>query len=124
MEVPHGSWFLLSCHSHLLRIPGKKLITQDRNTTKTIIHTYFDRNLRNYNYEEVSYAADCRLYQPEQQDPLANIRYAFFDLFAFAHAAGWLIKTLVVRDPKIIFFQSVAFELIEYSLRDVLNNFK
>lgn len=55
---------------------------------------------------------------------VTKIRHSFFDLFAFAHATGWFIKTLVVRDPKIIFFQSVAFELIEYSLRDTLNNFK
>lgn len=52
------------------------------------------------------------------------MRFAFFDIFAFAHAAGWFIKTLVVRDPKIIIFESLAFELVEYSLRDVLNNFK
>lgn len=34
------------------------------------------------------------------------------------------MKTLIVRDPKIILFESLAFELVEYSLRDVLNNFK
>ena len=53
-----------------------------------------------------------------------TLRYAFFDLFAFAHAAGWFVKTLVVRDPKIIIFQSALFEVVEYSLRNVMNNFK
>lgn len=45
-------------------------------------------------------------------------------MFAFAHAAGWFIKTLVVRDFKMVLFHSIVFELIEYSLRNVLNNFK
>jgi phosphatidylserine synthase 2 len=47
-----------------------------------------------------------------------------FDIFAFAHVGGWLIKALVIRDFKIVLFQSLVFEVLEYSLRDVLNNFK
>jgi hypothetical protein len=45
-------------------------------------------------------------------------------LFAVAHAAGWFFKTLVCRDLKLVLFSSVAFELVEYALRDTLNNFK
>jgi len=89
-----------------------------------IIRTYFDPNLGSHNYQEVSYGQDCRIYAPEKEDPWGNVSHAFFDLFAIAHAAGWFFKTLVCRDLKLVLFSSVAFELIEYALRDTLNNFK
>lgn len=75
----------------------------------SIIHTYFDRDLERHNYEEVSYGTDCRLYAGDQEDPLANFKHTFFDIFAFAHAAGWLAKTLVARDLKLILMASVTF---------------
>lgn len=78
--------------------------TQDKESTVGTIHTYFDRGLKNYKYDEISYGADCRIYAKEKEDPFGNVRFAFFDIFAFAHAAGWFIKTLVVRDVKIVLF--------------------
>ena len=46
------------------------------------------------------------------------------DWFAVAHFLGWFAKTLICRDVKLLMFMSVSFEMIEYSLRNTLNNFK
>lgn len=40
----------------------KCMIIQDKENVMNTIHTYFDRGLKNYNYQEVSYGADCRIY--------------------------------------------------------------
>jgi phosphatidylserine synthase 2 len=61
---------------------------------------------------------------PESEAPWGNFSNAFFDLFAVAHTLGWFGKMIICRDLKLVLFSSVFFELIEYSLRDVLNNFK
>ena len=65
----------------------------------------------------MSYGQSCEIDR-------STLYHSCFDLFALAHFLGWFFKTLICRDLKLIFFASVSFELIEYSLRNVLNNFK
>lgn len=49
---------------------------------------------------------------------------ACFDIFTFGHLIGWFYKTLVLRDFKVLMVASIIFEAVEFSLRNVLNNFK
>ena len=46
------------------------------------------------------------------------------DVFALGHFLGWFSKTIIIRDYKLLMFASISFEAIEFSLRNVLNNFK
>jgi hypothetical protein len=91
--------------------------TQTRDDTMRQITAYIDPSLAFVNYEEVSYASDCSLSKE-------TLLHSCFDLFALAHFLGWFVKTLICRDVKLIMFESILFEVVEYSLRDVLNNFK
>lgn len=109
MESNNRYELFLPRYSYLFYLPSNLNIIQNKNSTIEAIRTYFDPSLKDYNYEEISYGTDCRIYASDKEDPYANIRFAFFDMFAFAHAAGWFIKTLVVRDVKLIIFESVAF---------------
>ena len=73
---------------------------------------------------EQSYAADCRLYTPE--DPhsrFARLKEVVFDIFVVAHVLGWIGKALVLRDYKILWAISVMFELMELTFRHWLLNF-
>lgn len=73
---------------------------------------------------ERNYAVDCRVFTPE--DPVSsfrNVRDAIKDEFFVAHAIGWLVKTLMLRDIKLALFCSVLFETLELSLRHILPNF-
>lgn len=76
--------------------------------------------------EERDYAADCRIYTPEKgprlRDKFSNI-WESFDLFVFCHLAGWFVKAMVIRDAKLLWFNSLLFEWMEISLRHILPNF-
>ena len=65
----------------------------------------------------MSYGDDCSV-------SYGTLLHSCFDLFALAHFLGWFFKTLICRDVKLLLFSSVLFEMIEYSLRNTLNNFK
>jgi hypothetical protein len=82
-----------------------------------IVREYVDPALKFIDYEETSYGQDCSITKN-------SLYHSCLDLFALAHFLGWFFKTLICRDVKLIFFASVSFEMIEYSLRNVLNNFK
>lgn len=62
---------------------------------------------------ETDYAASC------------DFKYAYerIDLFVFAHALGWFGKALVIRDARLLWTMSIAFELTEVLLRPWLPNF-
>ena len=47
------------------------------------------------NYEEVSYAEDCRMVNHDSPNPYSALYHACFDLFALAHFGGWFFKTLI-----------------------------
>jgi phosphatidylserine synthase 2 len=89
-----------------------------------LIVRHVDPTLKLMDYDEVSYAQDCRMVNHDSATPYASLYHACFDIFALAHFLGWFCKTLICRDLKLILFASASFEIVEYSLRDVLNNFK
>jgi len=70
---------------------------------------------------ERSYAEDCRIATAEEP-------YKFFttvyDEFIIAHALGYWVKTLILRDPWLVLAVSVGFELVEFSFQHWLPNFK
>ena len=73
---------------------------------------------------ERSYAADCRVYTPE--DPTSkfrNIRDAIVDEFFIGHALGWYVKSMLFRDTGLSFFCSALFETMELTFRHILPNF-
>ena len=82
-----------------------------------LMSKYVDPSLTFVDYEEVSYGQDCSVTK-------SSLVHSCFDLFAFAHFLGWFFKTLICRDLKFLMFTSVTFEMIEYSFRNTLNNFK
>jgi phosphatidylserine synthase 2 len=45
------------------------------------------------------------------------------DEFVIAHALGWVVKALMMRDYWICWILSITFELLEYSLQHQLPNF-
>lgn len=73
---------------------------------------------------ERSYAADCRVFTPE--DPVSkyrNIRDAIIDEFFLGHALGWYVKSMLFRDTWLSFFCSGLFETMELTFRHILPNF-
>ena len=73
---------------------------------------------------ERTYAADCRVFTPENPHSLfANLQDCVFDMYMAAHLIGWWIKMMIVRDVKLCWFLSIVFEFMEVSLRHQLPNF-
>lgn len=73
---------------------------------------------------ERNYAADCRVYTPE--DPVSkfrNIHDAVIDEFFIAHGLGWYAQTLIFRDTRLALFCSALFEFMERTFRHILPNF-
>lgn len=85
--------------------------------------TFFDPAL-GVPLPERSYAEDCRLYTPENPDSkFANLEDAIFDCHFVAHAMGWLVKMLIMRDWYVAWICSALFELLELTFRHWLPNF-
>ncbi|CCW67864.1 unnamed protein product [Phytomonas sp. Hart1] len=69
---------------------------------------------------ERAYATDCRIYTEEKP-------YLFLenlDAFIIAHTLGYIIKTFMLRDWRLVTCLSVAFEVAELSLQHILPNFR
>jgi phosphatidylserine synthase 2 len=73
---------------------------------------------------EDSYAADCRLYTPENlESSFYNLRNTFFDRFVIMHFLGWIVGALMVRSYFICWVLSIMYEFYELSFRHWLANF-
>lgn len=68
---------------------------------------------------ERAYAEDCRLYTEE------NWLYfgGSLDIFVTAHFLGYILKTIILRDWRIVTCVSIGFELLEITFQHVLPNF-
>ncbi|CCW64272.1 unnamed protein product [Phytomonas sp. EM1] len=69
---------------------------------------------------ERAYAEDCRISTAERP-------YLFLenlDIFIVAHALGYVVKTLMLRDWRLATCLSLAFEVSELSLQHILPNFR
>jgi phosphatidylserine synthase 2 len=94
----------------------------DATTARDMVHAIFPDVGRPL--PEKDYAADCRLYTPENPvSSFNNFREAFWDAHTLAHLLGWWVKMLILRDWKLCFFLSVFFEWIEITFRYHLKNF-
>ena len=71
--------------------------------------------------EERLYAEDCRLFPVE--DPYRALR-ALLDEFFVAHALGYWVKMIVLRDGWLVFAVSLGFEVLECTFQYWLPNFK
>jgi phosphatidylserine synthase 2 len=72
----------------------------------------------------MSYAEDCTLIDFSSPNAMGNIWNALFDVFTFGHFIGWFSKAIILRDFKVLVFASLAFEGLEFALRNIINNFR
>ncbi|CDW78531.1 phosphatidylserine synthase 2 [Stylonychia lemnae] len=73
---------------------------------------------------EKSYAADCRIFTPENPNSsMFNVYDATFDVHFIAHLFGWWFKMMIIRDVKMCWICSIVFELLEITFRHWLPNF-
>jgi len=73
---------------------------------------------------ERAYGGDCRIYTPE--DPTSNCRMlqdTIFDEFFVGHILGWYGKAIALRDRRLLWAYSIAFELMELTFQHWLKNF-
>jgi len=93
----------------------------DLNTARQVLK-YIDSRL-GVPLPEKSYAADCRLYTPENpRSSFANLLDAL-DMYIVAHWFGWWFKALIFRDVYICMFLSASFEGLELTFKHWLPNF-
>ncbi|EPY26341.1 phosphatidylserine synthase 2 [Strigomonas culicis] len=69
---------------------------------------------------EREYAADCRMYTDE--DPFVFLKN--FDSFIIAHALGYVVKALIMRDWRMVTCISLGFEVLEITFQHILPNFR
>ncbi|KAH8739637.1 phosphatidylserine synthase I [Cryptosporidium ryanae] len=83
---------------------------------------YIDPSLKTSSFE-VNYASgnSCSLFD-NSNGILSNVR-SRIDTFVIAHFVGWGIKTLILRDNFLIWFNSIFFEWLEITFRHLLPNF-
>eukprot|EP00227_Mantoniella_beaufortii_P018791 CAMPEP_0197595180 /NCGR_PEP_ID=MMETSP1326-20131121/22224_1 /TAXON_ID=1155430 /ORGANISM="Genus nov. species nov., Strain RCC2288" /LENGTH=390 /DNA_ID=CAMNT_0043161491 /DNA_START=275 /DNA_END=1447 /DNA_ORIENTATION=+ len=73
---------------------------------------------------ERSYGEDCRIYTPN--DPHSRfriLRETVFDEFFIGHILGWYGKAIALRDRRLLWAYSIAFELMELTFKHWLRNF-
>ncbi|KAG5509457.1 hypothetical protein JKF63_06767 [Porcisia hertigi] len=95
------------------------MIFQDMETVRSIMGYYDESLLRPL--PERSYAADCRI--TTKEDPWLLFNTAM-DIFVLAHSLGYIVKTLVLRDWRMVMAVSLGFEVIEVTFQHVLPNFR
>lgn len=88
------------------------------------INIFIDPSLNFTSYQEMSYAEDCTLIDFSSPNAMGNIWNALFDVFTFGHFIGWFSKAIILRDFKVLVFASLAFEGLEFALRNIINNFR
>lgn len=73
---------------------------------------------------EKDYGDVCAIYTPEHHsgDAFFNVRDRM-DVFVLAHALGWFVKAVIVRDVWISWICSVLFEFMELGFAHLLANF-
>jgi len=70
-----------------------------------------------------AYGGSCTLYDPDvPENPFHNLLDKM-DGFVIAHAIGWFLKALVIRDFWLATIISFTFELLEYTFEHQLPNF-
>lgn len=72
---------------------------------------------------ERRYGEDCRLILPGFQINWPIIKATVFDEFVVSHTLGWWGKALIIRDSVMLWFISIAFELMELTFQHWLPNF-
>lgn len=72
---------------------------------------------------ERHYGEDCALLLPGWRINWGAIKATVFDEFTVAHTLGWWAKALVLRDQALLWFISIAFELMEVTFQHWLPNF-
>ena len=71
-----------------------------------------------------SYGGDCRIYVPGHRSGSFGIVYeTLFDEFTLAHILGWYGKAIAIRDWKLLWAYSIAFELCELTFEHWQPNF-
>lgn len=74
---------------------------------------------------ERSYASDCALYNWDTKTfDFTPLWKAVADEFIIAHLLGWYFSAMLIRDMRLCFVLSLAFELVEISFQHWLENFK
>ncbi|KAL9254747.1 CDP-diacylglycerol--serine O-phosphatidyltransferase 1-like protein [Drosera capensis] len=64
---------------------------------------------------ERSYAADCRIYVPENTtNRFKNVYDTVFDEFVLAHIVGWWGKAIMIRNQPLLWLLSIGFEFMEF----------
>ncbi|KEG12732.1 phosphatidylserine synthase [Trypanosoma grayi] len=95
------------------------MLFQNLETVRAIIGLYDPALL--LPLPERQYAEDCRISTPD--NPYLFFHTAF-DVFIIAHALGYFVKTIILRDWRAATCVSVGFEIIEVTFQHVLPNFK
>ncbi|RNF22363.1 phosphatidyl serine synthase [Trypanosoma conorhini] len=95
------------------------LLFQNLTTVRAIMGLYDPALLEAL--PEGQYAVDCRISTPSK--PYLFFHTAF-DVFIIAHALGYFVKTLILRDWRLATCVSVGFEILEVTFQHVLPNFK
>ena len=73
---------------------------------------------------EQEYGTDCELYSPNNPiSPFANLNAVLFDIFILPHAFGWICGRMLLRDWKLSWVLSIAFEFYELTFAHWLPNF-
>jgi len=77
-----------------------------------------------YPLPEKDYGDVCQIYAPNHAsgDAFFNVRDRM-DVFVIAHALGWFVKALIVRDVRLSWICSILFELVELAFAHLLPNF-
>ena len=72
----------------------------------------------------LGYAEDCRLFPPDVDSIFSYpiVKMALFDEYMIAHALGYIIKALIVRDWRVLCLLSFGFEVLEVSFQHALPN--
>jgi phosphatidylserine synthase 2 len=116
---PHPAvWRAVLAAALLYLVSVVFFLFQDLDTVRAIF-TFYDASLAQP-LPERSYATDCRMSTEEEPH---KFYHTVADVFLVAHLGGYWMKTLVLRDWRIVTAVSLGFEILEVTFQHVLPNF-
>lgn len=117
-----GFWRVIQSLAFTYLINISFLLFFSTENTKFILQEVIDPSLKAY-ITETDYAADCRIYTPE--NPVSqyfNITNSI-DVYVVCHFIGWMVKMWIFRNFFFTLFVSVVFEILELTFRYWMANF-
>ena len=118
---PHPVFWRAVLGVNIIYLTGLLILLYQSDADARRFLAYYDPQL-GVPLEYRDYAADCRIWVPEDPSKIPNV-LAAMDRFVISHFLGWFFKSWMMRDQTLCWIMSIGWEFLEMALTKPLPNF-